>query len=44
MLQIMTATYLMLVIVLTTEGYEEAHTAHYYTNIGDVPIYDNSSY
>jgi len=40
----MTATYPTLVIILTTEGYEEAHAAHYYTNIHDVPIYDTSSY
>jgi len=34
----------MCVTVLTIEGYEEVHTAHYYSNIPDVPIYDISSY
>lgn len=40
----MTATYLMWVTVLTIEGYKEVHTAHYCSNIPDVPIYDISSH
>jgi hypothetical protein len=32
------------VTVLTIEGYEEVHTAHYYSSVPDVPIYDISSY
>jgi len=43
-MQTVTATYLMWVTVLTIEGHEEVHTAHNYSNIPDVPIYDISSY
>jgi hypothetical protein len=33
----------MWMTVLTTEGYEEVHVAHYYSNIPDVTIYNISS-
>jgi diketogulonate reductase-like aldo/keto reductase len=40
-LQTLTATYLMWVITLTTEGYEEVDTANSYSNIPDVGDYLN---